>query len=191
MPCHDRRSTRVVSSSAASRSRAHLPTSAYSARVGSLSSRGPGRTVTWLIALLVMLGGCGAGAETPLPSGPLGSFESPLIEMDPVLCDALDRVSKELRDVRDTRLRRSVGDLLQRRFEDIRVMANEADRVAPYELAAHLNSMWDAVTQLGLAVEDYRTTNNPAEAIAYIRRSITQLQRTLTRFRRAASCAPD
>jgi hypothetical protein len=157
--------------------------------VGSGTSLRIGRATPWLAVLLLVLAGCTAGAETPPPSGlPDGSLESPLVAMDPVLCGALDRVGKELRDVRDTRLRRAVGDLLQRRFEDIRVMTNEVDRVATYELAAHLNSLWDAVTQLGLAVEDYRTTDQPSEAVSYIRRSITQLQRTLTRFRRAASC---
>jgi hypothetical protein len=169
-------------------STASLPTSAYPARVGSVSGRLLGRTTPWMVAVLVALAGCTAGAGTPTPSFPPGSLESPLVAMDPVLCDALDRVGKELRDVRDTRLRRQVGDLLQRRFEDIRVMAIEVDRVAPYELAAHLNQLWDAVWQLGLAVEDYRTTNNLSEAADYIRRSQVQLQRTLTRFRRAASC---
>jgi hypothetical protein len=141
----------------------------------------------WLV-LLTVLAGCTAGAGTPVPTAPAGSFESPVVAMDPVLCDALDRVGKELRDVRETRLRRTQRDLLQRRFEDIRVMTDEVERIAPYELGPHLNVLWDMVWQLGLAVEDYRTTNQPAEAEGYIRRSITALQRALTRFRRAASC---
>jgi hypothetical protein len=146
--------------------------------------------VATLVLLLGSLLACtGSPGSTPRGGSP-GPGESvfPSVEVDPILCEDLRQVQEELRDLRQTRIRRGIGELLQRRFEDIRVMTDEVDNVTPYELESHLNPLWDAVLQLGLAVEDYRTTNNPGEAVNYIRRSGTQLQRVLTRFRRAAGC---
>jgi hypothetical protein len=144
------------------------------------------------VCLLVVLVACTAGApgRTPGFDDILGPDESvwPSVDVDPALCTDLVLLLQELEDVRETRLRQISGELLQRRFEDVRIMAYEVDRVAPYELANPLNALWDAVNELALAVEDYRTTDQPAEATAYLRRAATALQRAAARLRRAAHC---
>jgi hypothetical protein len=142
--------------------------------------------------LLVALVACTAGApgRTPGFDDLLGPDESvwPSVDVDPALCTNLALLLQELQDVRETRLRQTAGELLQRRFEDVRIIAYEVDRVAPYELANPLNVLWDGVNELALAVEDYRTTDQPTEAAAYIRRASVALQRAAARFRRAAHC---
>jgi hypothetical protein len=144
------------------------------------------RLVELAIAVAVMAG-CAAQGPTDSPS-PAGSA-SPTARPRPTeLCAAIGQLQEDIGDFRQLRFRSGNAGLMALRHASIEFSYEAVADLAPPGRAALVNALGDAVTTLGLAVEDYRTTDRLSAAEAYVRRSTDALARATRALKNAVRC---
>ena len=145
--------------------------------------------LTAALAGLVLLAGCDGGpAKTPRPS--LDPSASPIIETDADFCEALDVLEAEHVILRQIRLRPQNRNELDDQFEQVQIAWQDMTRVAPRGMKAQLDAMRWAVIDLGIAIEDYTTTDRLAEAADHVLKRDIAFDRVLGRLRARTTCPP-
>lgn len=142
-----------------------------------------------LAGLLSLIAGCDIGpARTPRPS--VDPSASPIIETDADFCEALDVVEGEHAILRRIRLRPTNRRELDDQFEQLRIAWQDLLPVAPRGMKAQLDALRWAVIDLGIAIEDYATTDKLAEAADHVLKRDIAFHRVLGRLRARTTCAP-
>lgn len=115
--------------------------------------------------------------------------------LDQALCDSLGNMVVEFGDMRLVKLRvtgredlRRRRAELQRQFDDVDVVFDDVTQRAPDVLERQLNAFADAERNLGLAVEDYLTTDRVSDAEAHVKKALNAFARALRDLRAAAGC---
>ena len=121
-----------------------------------------------LVAVVLALAGCGGGSNaSPSPNAsddsPYASGETPgpTLNVDPQVCDAMRSLAAAVAAVKAVKLGRTTRDDLLVAFGNVSVAMEDVRRFAPDALRARVRTLGYAVTDLGLSVEDYRTTDRP------------------------------
>jgi hypothetical protein len=144
---------------------------------------------------LLALGGCLliVGCELgqgPAPSPSVDPSASPIIETESEFCVALDELESEHQVLREIKLRPGTRDALDHQFEEVDIAWDELQRVAPRGMRDQLDALSWAVIDLGLAVEDYTTTDHLAAAADHVLRMDIAFDRAIGRLRARTTCPP-
>lgn len=150
-----------------------------------------GRVVV-LTLLISVLAGCGGGAAPAEPTATSGpSSTAPVLgEAELAVCDGTIRMSQGVAILRAIRLRRGAGDDLAGALETILEGQRLVLDYASSRMRTRVRTLGFAVTNVTLAVEDFRTTGHRGTAASNIKRRTTALRRAIETFRSWVGC-PD
>lgn len=159
---------------------------------------GRGRVLACLLAmsLAVTLAGCGSSGApaSPVASASVGSPDpsaSPVPSLDVediAVCQATRKMEDGLVRLRAVKLRQGARNRLDQALQSILTGHDAVLLHAQRDMRARLRTLGLAVTNMTLAVEDFRTTNRIDVAAANVRRSGTQLVRAVDSFQRWLGC---
>jgi hypothetical protein len=153
---------------------------------------GRGRFLARLLPLLVALAVTGCGAATP--GGPADSAQpnaSPAASLDLdgiAVCDATVMMEKGLARVRAVKLRRAARSRLEGTLQSVLTGQDALLNRASYRMRTRLRTLGLAVTNLTLAVEDFRTTANIVVAATNVRRASKDLGKAIDSFQKWVGC---
>jgi hypothetical protein len=137
--------------------------------------------------MLVLLAGCTSLGPSDGPS-PDASLDASGRPRPRDLCLAIEQLQEDIGDFRELRIRPEAKTNMLLRFGSIQFSAESVLDLTPDARDQLANDLQDAVTTLGLSVEDYRTTDRPGEAEAYVRRSTDAVGRATRALRNAVGC---
>ena len=159
---------------------------------------GPGRVLVCLLAMLlvVVLAGCGSGGAptSPVASTTVGSLDpsaSPLPSLDIediAVCQATLRMEDGLVRLRAVKLRQGARNRLEQAHQSILTGYDALLLHAQRDMRTRLRTLGLAITNIALAVEDFRTTDRIDVAAANVRRASTQLGKAIDSFQRWLGC---
>ena len=160
-----------------------------------MSGSGRARAASLVALLLLGLVACGSGpASSPTPVAsdaspdPSGGVPGPTFTVDPQLCEAMRNLATAVASVKAVKLKTSTRDDLGVAFDNVGVAMDDIQRFAPDALIAQVRTLSYAVTDLGLSVEDYRTTDHPDQAAPAIDRKGVTVEKVLRSLHAATSC---
>lgn len=137
----------------------------------------------------ILVAGCEPGGG-PGPQRTIDPSASPIIDTEDEFCAALDELESEHERLRQIRLRPGNRQALDDRYDELDLAWDDVRRVAPRGMEVQIRAMDWAVIDLGLAIEDYRTTNRPDDAAAHVLRRDIGFDRAIARLRARTDCAP-
>lgn len=151
------------------------------------------RVLAWLsrsILALALVGCSGSGSPvTPAPSlGPIGSPMGSLDPGDVGVCEATLTMEHGLERVASVKLRGDARGRLDQALQSVLTGNDALLQRAPYTMRTRLRTFGLAVTNLTLAVEDFRTTNRIDIAATNVRKATTQLTKAIDSFQRWLGC---
>jgi hypothetical protein len=148
-----------------------------------------------LVIVLMALAGCGGGSSaSPGPASsddyPYASGETPgpTLNVDPQLCAAMHNLGVAVAGVKAVKLKPTTRDDLEVAFGNVNVAMDDVWRFAPDLLNARVRTLGYAVVDLGLAVEDFRTTDHLTQAGPDIDRKGSVVEKALRGLRVATTC---
>jgi len=150
------------------------------------------RVGRWLVVplLAATLVGCGGAATPSAPAsspGPSASAAA-LGEAELAVCDGTVRMAEGVTSLRSIRLRRGAETRLTSALD----LVTEGQRLildyAPGRMATRVRTLGFAVTNMTIAVEDFRTTDQLDAAAANVKRRTTALRRAIDAFRVWVGC---
>jgi len=137
----------------------------------------------------IVLTGCSA-QQGPRPTRSADPSASPIIETDAPFCGALDVLQSEHMILREIRLRPANRGALDDQFDQLDIAWQDVRDAAPRGMAEQLDALDWAVIDLGLAVEDYTTTDRFEQAADHVLRRDITFARAIARLRARTTCAP-
>ena len=142
-----------------------------------------------LLVLVLVIGACGAGSPGSTPPDQPGA--SPARSLDPIdvaVCEATLIMEAGLTRVKAIKVRRNTRGRLEQALQSVLTGQDALRQRAPYQMRTRLRSLGLAVTNLTLAVEDLRTTDNVDAAATNVKRSGTALGKAIRSFQRWVGC---
>jgi hypothetical protein len=149
--------------------------------------------IGWLLVALLTLVLMACGGDAP-PAGPAGSYgpsTSPMASLDPDaigVCEAMLMMEAGLARVQAVKLRAGARRRLDQAVQSVLTGQDALLQRAPYRMRTRLRTLGIAVTNLVLAVEDFRTTVRLDVAAVNVRRASTQLRKAIDSFQRWVGC---
>ena len=151
-----------------------------------------GRIGWLLVALLTLvLMACGGAAPPAGPAGSSGPSTSPLASLGPDeigVCEAMLVMEAGLARVQTVKLRAGARHRLDQAVQSVLTGQDALLQRAPYWMRTRLRTLGIAVTNLVLAVEDFRTTIHLDVAAVNVKRASTQLRKSINSFQRWVGC---
>lgn len=140
--------------------------------------------------LVAALAGCGGGTAPidPVATGGPSSSVPILGEAELAVCDGTIRMGQGVTALRAIRLRKDAGNHLGSALETVLEGQRLVSEYASGRMRARVRTLGFAVTNVTIAVEDYRTTDRFQAAASNVRRRTTALRRTLDSFRSWVGC---
>ncbi len=151
------------------------------------------RVLVWLSMSLLMLVvvGCGGSASPVTPAPSLGATGSPMGSLDPAdvgVCEATLTMEHGLERVAAVKLRGGARGRLDQALQSVLTGNDALLQRAPYTMRTRLRTFGLVVTNLTLAVEDFRTTNRIDIAATNVRKATAQLAKAIDSFQRWLGC---
>ncbi len=145
-----------------------------------------------IVLLVAALLGCGGGAAPgePVTSADPSASVPVLGEAELAMCDGTIRMDQGVTKLRSVRLRRGAGGSLVGALDMILEGQRLVEEYAPSRTRTRVRTLGFAVTNVVIAVEDFRTTDRQQVAASNIRRRTNALRRGIESFRAWAGC-PD
>lgn len=155
-----------------------------------MTGRASGTAV--LVLLVATLVGCGSGSA---PGGPVASADPsasmPVLgEAELAVCDGTVRMSEGVTRLRSVRVRRGAGNSLGGALDLVLEGQRLVEEYAPSRMRTRVRTLGFAVTNVVIAVEDFRTTDRQQAAASNIRRRTNALGHGIEGFREWVGC-PD
>ena len=152
-----------------------------------------GRLLAWLLVTVLTFGlvACGGGAAPSSSPASTGPDASPLASLDPqdvLVCEATLLMESGLDRVRAVKLRRGARNRLDQALQSVLTGQDALLQRATYRMRTRLRTLGIAVTNLTLAVEDFRTTIHLDVAATNVRRASTQLGKAIDNFQKWLGC---
>jgi hypothetical protein len=144
------------------------------------------------VLLLAALLGCGGGAVPgdPVTSADPSASAQVLGEAELAVCDGTIRMDQGVTRLRSVRLRRGAGGNLVGALDLVLEGQRLVEEYAPSRMRTRVRTLGFAVSNVVIAVEDFRTTDRQQVAASNIRRRTNALRRSIEGFREWVGC-PD
>jgi hypothetical protein len=147
---------------------------------------GPGMLLALLLWVLL---GCGGGAPgEATPSDQPSASAAVLSEAVLAVCDGTVRMTQGATALQRIRLRQGAAGQLGNALDLVVEGQQLVLDYAPSVLRTRVRSLGFAVTNITIAIEGFRTTNDLATAADTIRRRTTALRRAIDSFRVSVGC---
>ena len=145
-----------------------------------------------LISLLTLVMVACSGPGTPTrPTGSLDPGASPLASLDPddiAVCEAMLVMEDGLHRVQAVKLRAGARHRLDQALQSVLTGQDALLQNASLRMRTRLRTLGIAITNLVLAVEDFRTTIHLDVAASNVKRSSSQLRKAIDTFQRFVGC---
>lgn len=151
-----------------------------------------GQAGRWVVLVLLaaIIVACGGGAAPSLPSATTDPSASvPVLgEAELAVCDGTVRMSQGVARIRDARVRRGADGRLESALGLVVEGQQLVLEYATRRMRARVRTLGFAVTNMTIAVEDFRTTDRVEAAASNIKRRATALRRSIESFRSWLGC---
>jgi hypothetical protein len=155
--------------------------------------RRTGRTLVLALVAAVGVVGCGGGATAPTDPGVTDSPTASarvLGEAELAVCDGTIRMGQGVTRLRQVRIRRGAADRLGSALDMVLEGQQLVLDYQPGRMRSRVRTLGFAVTNMTIALEDFRTTDRYDAAASNVKRRITALRRAIDSFRSWVGC-PD
>jgi hypothetical protein len=138
----------------------------------------------------MLLAACGGGSGTAGPGSTISpSSSAPVLTEDELAaCDGTLRMAQGVAQLRSVRLRRGATGHLTSALDLITEGQRLVVDYAPGRMRTRVRTLGFAVTNLTIAVEDFRTTDRVDAAASNVKRRTTALRRAIDSFRTWVGC---
>jgi hypothetical protein len=138
----------------------------------------------------MLLTGCGGGSGTSGPGSTVGPSSSAVVldEDELAVCDGTLRMAQGASRLRSVRIRHGAADRLTSAMDLITEGQQLIVEYAPGPMRTRVRTLGFAVTNLVIAVEDFRTTDRIDAAATNVKRRTTALRRAIDTFRASVGC---